>query len=139
MRKAPNEITVLTRGRGGSSSGIPQSAEAVGDPSIRVGETDLSLDAKNTMIASDRLRAASGVATRSAAVHRRRTNLKSNSKNTLMAAKHPAAVIGLTSAERGVGGGGWHQVVGGSAGQRPGPAADPPGGQRWLSGSPSSR
>ena len=54
MRKAPNEITVLTRGRGGSSSGIPQSAEAVGDPSIRVEETDLSLDAKNTMIASDR-------------------------------------------------------------------------------------
>ena len=53
MRKAPNEITVLTRGRGGSSSGILQSAEAAGDPSTRAEETDLSLDARNTVIASD--------------------------------------------------------------------------------------
>ena len=54
MRKAQNDITILTRGRGESSSGILRSAEASGDPRIRAEVTDLSIDAKNTMIASDR-------------------------------------------------------------------------------------
>ena len=54
MRKAQNDITILTRGRGESSSWILRSAEASGDPRIRAEVTDLSIDAKNTMIASDR-------------------------------------------------------------------------------------
>ena len=125
MRRAQNDITILTRGRGESGSGILRSAEASGDPSIRAEETDLSIDAKNTMIASDR----------TGGSERNHGPVGGDSQ----ASEEPEIKNRGCSSGGLTGSGGDHSVVGDSAWQRPCQVAVPPGGRRRISGSPSSR
>ena len=77
MRKTHEDSTILSSERGGPSSGIPRSASASDDPSIRAEVADLSIDARNTGIANDQLAAASDVTSQTTSARRRLKNLKS--------------------------------------------------------------